>query len=1519
MVVQGSCFCNGHAHRCVPIDGGHAHQGMVHGRCVCHHNTAGENCERCMDFHHDTPWRPGGEHAANICRRCQCHGLSNSCHFDAARFEATGGVSGGVCDDCGHQRAGPQCERCRPFFYKDPLRDMNDPHACIPCECSAEGSRSSECDVLSGQCVCKENVEGRRCDRCKPGFFNMRREDPDGCQACRCHPMGSLRSCDQLTGSCECNRLATGHLCDRCVEGFWGLGNSQVSCSPCDCDVGGAVSSGCSPEDGQCHCLPNMIGRRCSDPAPGYFLPSLELFLYEAELAAPLVTETSGTPTNAPIPISSRLNPTCEEYFRSLGYDFKFVNGQIFLIRKTRGLARRQRQLSSIPLDPGHSLQIIPGQTILDQPDTWTGWGLVRVAEGAGLRFTVDNIPSSMEYHLVIHYKTETPSDWLASVSIIMTSPGDQACSRDPAGSQSLVLPENIREGLLDSTLCLNAGARYFVDVVFKKSSGADGSGSFLLIDSMGLIPSTETGQDFCSQTDQHTARCFGLNRETNPQVDLSEICTELIRKMSLRVYGGPVVCRCHHIGSVRHSCSRMGGICECQPNVIGRCCDACAPLTFGFGPDGCKSCHCDLQGSVSPLCDEVTGQCDCRPDVTGQRCDHCGAGFWGFPFCRRCDCNGLSDDCDVQTGECRSCRLNAAGPRCDRCQDGYFGEPVAGLSCQLCSCPDVQDSGRFFATTCQYDPQSHSATCLCREGHTGPRCDRCVGGYFGDLSLPGAGCKPCPCNNNIDIDGAGACDSLTGECLRCLGNTTGPRCQHCKPGFYGNALERDCKECSCERRGTEVTQCPLGSPCVCDPGTGQCPCRTGVTGDLCDTCEDRFWNLKGPSGCQACGCDPLNSASSVCDKVTGQCPCRAEFGGRQCDECGENHFGNPDLQCVSCDCNLEGTLRPSCDPETGECLCRPGVTGIFCDECAPSYSSAFPACEPCHPCTALWRESVTDVQKAGERMKTFIPLSPDQGQLRDRPQRQRMLEVHSLMDRLTNLSRLSLKNLEKMEKFCSKMGKLKDALNPNLILVDLSPLLDTDIENIRLEFKKLLKVLKEKAIQDLDQKEEDVEEFRDEIKKLLKNFLLDENKVNHAHKSLEDSIETRQQAEQKLGTCKNLTPLEKKIKDLSVVPLNRQVCGHPTLDDCSGCGGALCRFGLGRRKCGGPNCDGALPVSQNASETARQTKNQISLFSSGLENFRNKVLRAGQRAKETNEQAKDSQERINQRLSTFEKEKNKTKELIQRARDYLRDDSVPPEDIEKMAQTVLRIQLPRSPAQVQSMIDEIHRLLSSTKHLPDRKDLEQKNKAALDLLQKAQELKEKIAGIDVRKVTKDIYDAERAQDQANEDLETASQDQDQAKDRIQKIKDKVMKIEVKLMTDRPEDLRKEVELLKKKTQQNRDVADEALQTADAALNSTDTDLEDVLKLFEVLKLKNSTGVVPGEAEERVRKIKEEAENMRKLVEDKLVQIQDLDHKVKGQMEEKQKKLSELSELLKTVETLQEEISERAEKYASCT
>lgn len=61
----------------------------------------------------------------------------------------------------------------------------------------------------------------------------------------------------------------------------------------------------------------------------------------------------------------------------------------------------------SIPLEPGHAHQIIPRQRTAGQPVTWTGLGLVRVLDGAGLRFTVDNLPSSMDYQLAIRYEPE--------------------------------------------------------------------------------------------------------------------------------------------------------------------------------------------------------------------------------------------------------------------------------------------------------------------------------------------------------------------------------------------------------------------------------------------------------------------------------------------------------------------------------------------------------------------------------------------------------------------------------------------------------------------------------------------------------------------------------------------------------------------------------------------------------------------------------------------------------------------------------------------------------------------------------------------------------------------------------------------------------------------------------------------------------------------------------------------------------------------------------------------------------
>lgn len=49
-------------------------------------------------------------------------------------------------------------------------------------------------------------------------------------------------------------------------------------------------------------------------------------------------------------------------------------------------------------------------------------------------------------------------------------------------------------------------------------------------------------------------------------------------------------------------------------------------------------------------------------------------------------------------------------------------------------------------------------------------------------------------CNNNTDLSDTENCDRQTGDCLKCLYNTSGSHCEKCKSGFYGDALMKTCK-----------------------------------------------------------------------------------------------------------------------------------------------------------------------------------------------------------------------------------------------------------------------------------------------------------------------------------------------------------------------------------------------------------------------------------------------------------------------------------------------------------------------------------------------------------------------------------------------------------------------------------------------------------------------------------------------------------------------------------------------------
>ncbi|XP_060770777.1 laminin subunit beta-4 isoform X2 [Neoarius graeffei] len=1586
MVVRGSCFCNGHASQCMPVYNARGdtlnEPGMVHGRCMCQHNTMGNHCEKCQDFYNDAPWRPAGSTDPHVCRRCNCNGHSERCHFDLQRYITTGQVSGGVCDDCRNNRIGVECELCKPYYYQDPLRSLNDPYACIPCTCHSAGSVDGRlCDPVSGRCVCKQNVEGERCDRCKTGYYRLSQEDPSGCQRCMCNFLGTISTspCDQNTGHCNCDHFAHGPECNQCVPGYWGLGNTVYGCQPCDCDIGGAFSTLCISENGQCQCRANMVGNRCSEPAPGYFLAPLDFYLYEAENAFPLDTRCStylvrpnvspapqlypttsrphqhcpqGTTAREPTPPSYHQTepteqephnpyptepspyenswppvayyttrpavtlPSCVNYFRSRGYDVEFRDGRFVVVKRESRRKRRQGQ-RTIPLQPGSLHQVILRPHTPVEPIAWTGPGVVRVQDGAGLRFIVTNIPVTLNYHLVVRYEPQSTDDWTANVKIVSLGSLDENCPFDPS-EKTLTLPSTSRAAMLDPSVCLSSGVQYYVDITFENPD--PDCSSHILIDSMGLIPKLESLPNFCSdaslaQYQQH--HCVELGARAGEHTP-PEVCANLIASMSAYIHNGAIPCRCNPVGSFSSSCSKFRGQCDCKPNVVGRCCDTCASFTYGFGQNGCSPCNCEPSGSKAEFCDHKTGQCQCRDGVTGRRCDGCLPGYYGFPNCRPCQCNGLADRCDQSTGVCLNCREHSTGSHCERCVEGYFGDPAVRETCKPCLCPDVKGSGRFFAHSCRKDPNSRTLICHCKTGHQGLHCDKCAPGYYGNLLLPGASCKECPCNNNINPHDGEACDALTGKCLRCLHNTFGPQCQTCKPGYYGNALLQDCKECSCNRQGTDVTKCPLGRPCICDEVTGQCPCRHGAAGVRCNHCEDGYWDLNGKAGCQPCNCHTGHSVSNLCDKVTGQCPCETGYGGKQCKECAANHFGNPDIQCIFCDCNMQGSIYPGCDPDTGECLCRPGVSGNFCEKCAPEHDPVFPACEPCHPCYHLWQSNVTDISQAMKNMQSWLSKHGGNLLLSNKRHQEKIQMLNEKLTSLVSMLSTDEVDLGNIENFLNEIRNLTETTDPNTIIIDPSQLLETEIDNIYQEFKRLLDNLQKKIkdAQKIDLKE--MNEMLEKIRNLHSDFLKDEERVKKVKNKLDASRQTREDTKKELAKCqlRPLDVLEKKVKELSVAKLNEEICGTPGDAECEKavCGGALCG------KCGGPSCTGSLPVALNATDIAKKIRAGIQSLLQNLTEAETKIKDIENINKDVKNKAQYMMNKIINSKNKFEKAKNDTKNLIESVREYLRAETMEPGDIDKVASAVLAIKPPSSPDEIKRMIEDIQKIMENYTHITeDLKDLEDKAQLAKDLKNKADEILNRSKGIDVSDVEKAMNDTAQLHDKIKQKLNKTKDNQNITAELLDKSDTKLKNAEDNLNMSRTKTLQEEIEALKNKTEMNRAQALEAKTAADAALaNVTDTnkDLKEVEDLLK--KLKNNTQGQNDTITEHLKNITMEAENMAKDVETKMKQIEVLEKRIQNALQNKMNKTKELEDLLVEAMSLKEYIVEKVSNYSQC-
>lgn len=102
----------------------------------------------------------------------------------------------------------------------------------VGCTCYLPGTLepergSSPCESTGGECRCKANVVGRRCDKCRKGFWNI--DSGEGCSACNCNRIGSVnQTCDIRSGQCHCQPGVIGRHCDSCAPYHYGF--SEEGC-----------------------------------------------------------------------------------------------------------------------------------------------------------------------------------------------------------------------------------------------------------------------------------------------------------------------------------------------------------------------------------------------------------------------------------------------------------------------------------------------------------------------------------------------------------------------------------------------------------------------------------------------------------------------------------------------------------------------------------------------------------------------------------------------------------------------------------------------------------------------------------------------------------------------------------------------------------------------------------------------------------------------------------------------------------------------------------------------------------------------------------------------------------------------------------------------------------------------------------------------------------------------------------------------------------------------------------------
>ncbi|XP_040421110.1 netrin-G1 isoform X9 [Cygnus olor] len=303
-----------------------------------------------------------------------------------------------------------------------------------------------------------------------------------------------------------------------------------------------------------------------------------------------------------------------------------------------------------------------------------------------------------------------------------------------------------------------------------------------------GQLDTTKKLRDFFTITDLRIRLLRPATGEI--YVDEQHLARYFYAISDIRVYGR---CKCNlHATGCKEENKRL--LCECEHNTTGPDCGKCkknyqgrpwSPGSYLPIPKGTANICIPSISSIGnpPKFDriwpnisslEVSKPNQVAPKLTMTTVSSVQVANHN----RDCECFGHSNRCSyielLNTVICVSCKHNTRGQHCELCRLGYFRNASAELDdenvCIDCYCNP-------FGSV--HDRCNDRGFCECKEGTSGPKCDKCLPGYI----WHSLGCQPNVCDNELlHCQNGGTC----------INNV---RCQ-CPPAYTGIL----CEKLKCER-----------------------------------------------------------------------------------------------------------------------------------------------------------------------------------------------------------------------------------------------------------------------------------------------------------------------------------------------------------------------------------------------------------------------------------------------------------------------------------------------------------------------------------------------------------------------------------------------------------------------------------------------------------------------------------------------------------------------------------------------